>query len=200
MPRPMVRILLRAMDEVMGPRGVDSVLQRASMEALRTEDVAAASDRGVSFESISLIMRTLEDVHGQPSGRGLALRIGRACLKYGLKAYGFTPPGAESTFRLLPLSEKLRAGAAALAGFLNRHSDMHIAVEDHGHQILWRIERCPLCRGREADDPVCLLAVGFIQESLEWASGGRPFYVQEQGCIAAGDAACAILVHTMPAD
>jgi predicted hydrocarbon binding protein len=73
-----------------------------------------------------------------------------------------------------------------------------VRVEEKDNQIFWHIERCPLCWGRTTDEPVCHLAVGLLQESLYWLSGGKLFNVEETACIAKGDAACTIVIDPVP--
>jgi len=65
---------------------------------------------------------------------------------------------------------------------------------------LWHNDRCPVCWGRKTEVPCCHLAVGIIQESLYWVSGGRNFTVQEIACIARGDEACTIAIDKKPLD
>jgi predicted hydrocarbon binding protein len=36
--------------------------------------------------------------------------------------------------------------------------------------------------------------VGLLQEALYWVSGGKFYDVEEQDCIAMGDAACVIII------
>jgi predicted hydrocarbon binding protein len=36
--------------------------------------------------------------------------------------------------------------------------------------------------------------VGLLQEALYWVSGGKFYYVEEEDCIAMGDAACVIII------
>jgi predicted hydrocarbon binding protein len=104
----------------------------------------------------------------------------------------------EMAFRLLPLPTKLRVGAKSFAELFNRHTDQRVRVEEQEARLLWHIERCPLCWGRQADEPVCHLAVGLLQESLYWLSGGKAFNVEEVACIARGDPACTISMDQAP--
>jgi predicted hydrocarbon binding protein len=101
-------------------------------------------------------------------------------------------------FRLLPLPQKLHAGAQAFAGLFNNFTDQRVRVETEGGQILWHIDRCPLCWDRKAQDPVCHLAAGLLQEALYWLSGGKVFSVVEKTCIAAGDATCTLVIDQTP--
>jgi predicted hydrocarbon binding protein len=101
-------------------------------------------------------------------------------------------------FRLLPLSAKVPAGAKAFAELFNNLTDQQVRVEEEGGKLLWHIDRCPLCWERHAQEPVCHLAVGLLQEALYWLSGGKVFNVEEQTCIASGDATCTIVIDQSP--
>lgn len=196
-PHKMGRIILQGMEEVMGRNGADAVLHFASLDTLKNEPTARTKS-AFSFEAVSLLQRTLEQLYGPRGGRGLALRIGRVCFKYGLREYGSILGLTEMAFRLLPLSMKLHVGAQAFAELFNKDTDQRVRVDENEQQIIWTIERCPLCWERKAEEPVCHMAVGVLQESLYWLSGGRIFNVEETTCIARGDLACTILIDKIP--
>ncbi|MBI5354645.1 MAG: 4-vinyl reductase [Chloroflexi bacterium] len=197
-PRKMGRIILTGMEEVMGSHGVDAVLRLAALEQYIQNYPPAGSERDFSFETVSLLQSTLEQQFGPRGGRGVALRVGRACFKYGLKEYGSMLGLTEVAFRLLSLPTKLRTGTKSFAELFNKHTDQKVRVEEKEDRIYWHIERCPLCWERKADEPVCHLAVGLIQESLYWLSGGKVFDVKETTCIAQGDADCTIEIDPTP--
>lgn len=156
------------------------------------------ANQPISFEKIAGLQNALELAYGPHGGRGMALRIGRACFKYGMKEYGSMLGLTEMTFRLLPLSMKLRFGAKVFADLFNKHTDQIVHVDELGSRIFWRIERCPLCWQRKSEEPVCHLAVGLLQESLYWLSGGKIFNVEETACIAQGDPSCTIAIDRNP--
>ena len=104
----------------------------------------------------------------------------------------------EMAFRLLSLPTKLSTGTKSFADLFNKHTDQKVRVEEKANKIFWHIERCPLCWGRTTDEPVCHLAVGLLQESLYWLSGGKVFDVKETTCIAQDDADCTIVIDTIP--
>lgn len=197
-PQKMGRIILQGMEELMGRNGVDTVLHFASLENLTIPDTRACTESVFSFEVVSLLQKTLEQIYGPRGGRGVALRIGRACFKYGLKEYGSMLGLTEMAFRLLPLPTKLHMGARSFAELFNKHTDQRVRLEESEQQIVWSIERCPLCWERKADEPLCHLAVGLLQESLYWVSGGKVFDVEETACIARGDTACVIVIDKTP--
>jgi predicted hydrocarbon binding protein len=197
-PPKMGRIMLFGMEEIMGVKGVEKVLEFSSLEKPIQYPLTANSSQDFSFKTIASLQSTLELLYGPHGGRGMALRIGRACFKYGLKEYGSMLGLTEMTFRLLPLSMKLHIGAKAFADLFNKHTDQRVRVEEKDGQIVWNIERCSLCWDRKAGEPVCHLAVGLLQESLYWLSGGKVFNVEETACIARGDSACAITIDQTP--
>jgi len=197
-PLKMGRIIFLSMEEVMGRNGIDALLRLAALEAYVQAYPPEQAELAFPFETLSRILSTLEDAYGPRGGRGLALRIGRSCFKYGLKEYGSMLGITEMAFRLLPLPMKLRTGARLFADLFNKHTDQVVSIAEQSTSIRWNIERCPLCWGRKAEEPICHLAVGVIQESLYWLSGGKIFNVEEIACISCGDPACTIVVDKDP--
>ncbi|HKZ70806.1 MAG TPA: 4-vinyl reductase [Anaerolineales bacterium] len=199
-PNKMGRIILLAMEEIMGRNGVNAVLNLAKLRRLINNYPPNNYDRQFSFEDVGAIQQALEDMYGPRGGRGLALRAGRACFKYGLKEFGPVLGIADLAFRLLPLNMKLKVGAEVFADTFNKYTDQRVRLTDDEDQIYWHIERCPICWGRKSDIPCCHLAVGILQESLYWVSGGKNFSVQETSCIARGDEACTVVIEKKPLD
>jgi predicted hydrocarbon binding protein len=197
-PLKMGRIIFLGMEEVMVRNGVDALLRLASLEAFIQDYPPASTDLAFPFETVSQVQSMLEQAYGPRGGRGLALRIGRSCFKYGLREYGSMLGITEMAFRLLPLPMKLRTGAKSFADLFNKHTDQLVSIEEKETSLFWNIERCPLCWGRRSAEPVCHLAVGVIQESLYWLSGGKIFNVEEVACISRGDPVCRIVVDKEP--
>ena len=197
-PLKMGKIILLGMQEVMGANGVDAILRLAPLESFIQNSPQVNAEHTLSFETVSLLQSTLEQAYGPRGGRGLALRVGRACFKHGLKEYGSMLGLTEIAFRLLPLPTKLHTGAKAFADLFNKHTDQKVHVEYKDNKIFWHIERCPLCWERKAEEPICHLAVGLLQEALYWVSGGKVFNVEETACIARGDTACTIVIDQIP--
>jgi len=197
-PNRMGRIILLSMEEVMGQNGVNAILKLASLSSLMDAYPADNSELAFPFNTLSNITDTLEQAYGPHGGRGLALRVGRACFNYGVRLYGTQMGLTEMAFRLLPLPMKVSAGARVFAELFNTYTDQRVRVEEEDGKLLWHIDRCPLCWERNAQDPVCHLAVGLLQEALYWLSGGKVFNVEEQTCIASGDAICTIVIDQSP--
>ncbi len=197
-PNRMGRILLLAMEEILGYLGVIAVLDLAHLPNYIDLSLASNQDLKFPFEHISRFQTSLEHAYGPRAGRGLSLRIGRACLKYGLREYGPELGLTDLAFRLLPFPTRLKVGSEALAGLFNRLADQRVRLDVDEMRIYCHIERCPLCWERHADGPCCALAVGFLQEALYWVSGGKYFRVEEEKCIACGDSTCTIVIDRTP--
>jgi hypothetical protein len=197
-PNRMGRIILLSMEEVMGRNGVNAVLKLASLSHLIENYPSDNTELAFPFKTLGGITDMLESAYGPHGGRGLALRVGRACFNYGVRQYGTQLGLTEMAFRLLPLPMKVSAGARVFAELFNNLTDQRVRVEEADGRLLWHIDRCPLCWERKAQDPVCHLAVGLLQEALYWLSGGKVFNVEEQTCIATGDTSCTIVIDQTP--
>ena len=197
-PQKMGRLILQGMEEVMGTSGVNTVLHLGSLDSIIENYPTTSSERTFSFETVSALQASLEKVYGPRGGRGVALRVGRSSFRYGLKEYGSMLGLTEMAFRLLPLPTKLRTGARVFADLFNKHSDQNVRVDESENKIYWIIEHCPLCWERTADEAICHLAVGVLQEALYWLSGGKVFSVEETACVARGDETCTIVIDQTP--
>lgn len=197
-PNRMGRIIFLAMEEILGQNGVNVVLNLAELSEFIDHYPPNNPNLEFSFQSVSGLQIAIEDFYGPHGGRGVALRVGRACFQHGLREYGSLVGLTDIAFRLLPLQTKLRVGANAFADIFNKHSDQQVRLEDQGKTLFWHIERCPLCWNRQTNAPSCQLAVGLLQDALYWVSGGKYFDVEEIHCIANGDSMCTIAINKTP--
>jgi predicted hydrocarbon binding protein len=197
-PNKMGRIILLALEEILGRTGIHAVLNQMKMSYLINNYPPSNLDREFSFETLSNIQQGLESIYGPRAGQGLALRSGQACFKYGLREFGPMLGITDMAFRLLPLPTKISNGARIFADTFNKFTDQQVRIEENETQIHWHIERCPICWERTTNRPGCGLAVGLLQEALYWTSGGKYFVLKETACIAQGDETCTILIEKEP--
>ncbi len=199
-PNKMGRIVLLAMEKVMGHNGVNAILNLARLQQ-RIENYPPNNfDKEFSFDELGRLLQALDEMYGPRGGRGLAQRIGRTCFKLGIKDLGPVLGMADLAFRVLPLAMKLRVGFEVLAHMFERFSDHLVRFEEDEQYFHWIIERCGVCWGRKSNSPCCHLAVGILDEGLYWVSGGKSFYVEEVSCIAAGEQTCTILIGKQSLD
>jgi len=195
----MGRILLLSGDEILGRSGMSALLNSIHGGDRFVENYPQANfNLEFPFEMVSGLQSGLELIYGPHGGRGLAMRIGRACFQQGLREFGPLFGLTDLAFRLLPIKIKLKVGANAFADIFNKYSDQQVRIEDNERSLSWIIERCPVCWQRKTDSPACHLAVGLLQEALYWVSGGKIFYVEETRCCAAGNSQCVFLIEKTP--
>ena len=142
-PNRMGRILLLAMEEILGHSGVNAILNLVNLPDYINNYPPYNQDFNFSFEHISLLQVGLENAYGPRAGRGLAVRVGRASFKYGLREFGPELGLTDLAFRLLPLPTKLRTGSEAFAALFNNYTDQRVRLERDEKVIYWHIERCP---------------------------------------------------------
>ena len=193
-PNKMGRIILLAMEEILGKNGINAVLNHTNLNQWINHYPSNNLDLAFPFDDLSQIQVGLEEIYGPPGGQGLALRIGQATFKYGLREFGPMLGITDMAFRLLPLPTKLSTGAGIFADTFNKFTDQRVRIEETSDAILWHIDRCPVCWQRNSQSPSCNLAVGILQEALYWISSGKFFNVQEISCIAQGDPTCSIAI------
>ena len=197
-PNKMGRIVLTAMEEIMGRHGVNATLNLAQLPHLVNNYPPNNLKLGFTFSEFSTIQQTLDDMFGVRGGRGLALRAGRETWKYALKEFMPILGITDLALRTLPLGIKIKIGLDVFAETLNKFTDQQIRLEEDERRFLWIIERCPVCWQRTSDTPTCHLAVGLLEQSLDWVSRGRRFRVEEVSCIAMGDQTCTIVIFKKP--
>lgn len=199
-PNKMGRIVLLAMEEVMGRNGVNAILNLARLQhrigAYPPDNFAGE----FGFDELGQLLQALDEMYGPRGGRGLARRAGQSCFRLGIRDFGLMLSIADLTFRVLPLGMKLRVGFEVMAQTMTKFTDQLVRLEDDEQYFHWSMERCGVCWGRTTDSPCCHLVVGILEEGLYWLSGGKRFYVEEASCIAAGDATCCFSVGKHPLD
>lgn len=193
------RIMLEALEDVMGKNGLNAILNLAHLPHLIDNYPAGNLAKEFDFADVSAINLSLEEMYGQRGGRGLALRAGRATFADALRNFGALAGAGDLAFKVLPLHAKMRIGLPSMARIFSQVSDQKTTVEEHQDEFIYTIHRCPVCWGRsDADKPVCFLAVGLLQEALKWLSGGNEFRVNESRCIGMGDQVCEFVIQKTP--
>ncbi len=192
-------IMIRALEEVMGRNGLNAILNLAGLSQYIENPLPDNLEKGFDFAEVAAINMALEDMYGPRGGRGLSLRVGRALFADGLRNFGALAGVGDLAFKVLPLQAKLRIGLPAEAKIFSQISDQHSTVEERENEFVYTIHECSECHGRKGETkPICFIAVGILQESLKWVSGGNEFRVNESKCIAVGDDVCEYVIQKEP--
>jgi predicted hydrocarbon binding protein len=197
-PNRIARLFFLAMQDVMGSNGLNAVLSLAGLEAFVDHPPPDNMARQFDFAYVSSLSQGLEDMYGTRGGRGMALRIGRACFSMGLKDFGAMAGVNDPAFQALPTEERVHLGLRALALIFTHFSDQYSIVTDEGNAYHFVVDISPFAWGRSDDRPVCHALSGIIQESMRWVSNGYEFHVQEIACHATGSDNCTFKVNKKP--
>jgi predicted hydrocarbon binding protein len=192
------RISLQALEEVMGKNGLNAILNLAHLPHLIDNLPPDNLGREFNFSDFSALNQALEEMYGPRGGRGLAQRAGRAAFADSLRNFGALAGVGDLAFKVLPLHTKMRIGIPAMAKIFSQISDQYSTVQEREDDFLYTIHRCPVCWGRQAERPVCFIAVGLLQEGLKWLSGGNEFRINESRCVAMGDPVCDFVIQKRP--
>lgn len=182
----------------MGRHGVNAVLNLAHLHHLVNNYPPNNLEREFPFSEFGLIQQTLDEMYGVRGGRGLALRAGRETWTYVLKEFMPVLGITDLAVRTLPLGIKIKIGLDIFAETFNKFSDQRVRLGEDEQGYLWIIDRCPVCWGRKSTTPCCHLAVGLLEQGLDWVSRGRRFRVEEVTCIAKGNETCTIVISKKP--
>jgi predicted hydrocarbon binding protein len=186
------------MEEIMGRHGVNAILNFAHLEKLVDNYPPNNLELGFPFSEFSALQQAVEEIYGVRGGRGLSMRAGRETWKLALREFVPVLGIGDLAIRTLPLGIKLKIGLDVFAQTFNKFSDQQVRLGEDHRGYLWIIERCPICWGRTSPQPCCHLAVGILEQALDWVSKGRRFRVEEVSCVAAGDDVCLITISKKP--
>jgi predicted hydrocarbon binding protein len=197
-PNRIARYLFLAMEDVMGQSGLNMLLSLAKQDEYIGHYPSDNLVKGFDFASMAAIEQALEEIYGSRGGRGMALRIGRACFSNGLKSFGALAGMSDPAFRALPREERCRMGLQALAAVFNKFTDQRSSFEEDERFFRFIVTDSPMAWGRRADKPVCHALAGMLQECVRWASNGYEYIVYETGCHACGDDHCVFTINKTP--
>jgi predicted hydrocarbon binding protein len=199
LPNRLGRIALETVEELLTPKGMESLLSLANLTDRIGNYPPANLERSFDFAELGAINLGLEELYGPRGGRGLALRAGRTIFANALSHFGAMAGVEAVTFRMLPRNLKLKAGLYAIARIFSGFSDQLSSVEEKPHEFHFIVHRNSICWGRSNEDrPVCFMMAGILQEALNRLSNGEEFRVDESECLATGGKVCRFVIQKKP--
>ncbi len=193
-PNKMSRILMRAVQDVIGEGGSQAVLTTARLPELLEGLPPADFEPGLTYVEVGRLFEAIESIYGERGGRRLVRQAGQASFKYWVEGFGTIVGLADVIFRILPLKLRVKIGIEVMAEIFNRYSGQSIVLGESRDSYFVVLERCGFCEGRRAEAPTCAFPVGLLEETLFWVSRGSRFSVEETSCIACGDPVCTICI------
>jgi predicted hydrocarbon binding protein len=197
-PNKLARTYLISLEDVMGKQSLNAVLSLAGLGHVTNNYPPDNLDLSWSFENTSALTQALDEMYGDANGQRLAVRAGRLGFHHALEDFGAVLGVADLAVRLLPLRARLRAWLNAMAETFNKISDQIVRIEETDTHFLYHVDRCPMCWGRHASEPICYGGLGLLEEGVRWVSGGKDIPITETLCIAMGDPTCTYTIDKRP--
>jgi hypothetical protein len=177
LPSKLGYVTLVSLEDVMGKNGVNAILNLANLRSWINSYPLDTLEKRLDFADYSAINGSLDDIYGTRGGRGLALRAGRASFENMLRGFSVFAVVVDFAFKILSTNAKLKVGLGAIARILSQYSDQHITVVEKPDHFIYTVQYCSVCWGRHAAAPTCHIALGMLQATLKWISGGSEFNV-----------------------
>lgn len=197
-PNNISRIVLLAMEDILGRHGVNALLNLSHHPELVNNYPPNNLELAFPFSQISDIHAALRAMFGERAGRAIAIHAGRETFKRGLKELGPILGISDLAFRALPLGIKIKIGLNIFAETMNKFTEQVVRLDEGREHYYWIIERCPFCWNQQLTRPSCHLAMGILREAANWVSNGRSFDIEQTDSIACGDKACIFIVKKRP--
>jgi predicted hydrocarbon binding protein len=176
-----MRWALLAAEEVVGKQSITVVLRDAKLE--RFIDNYPANELkvtgAVTFGEYASFNASLLNFFGR-AGRSMAYRVGRISAKHAIdQQSAMFGIAALLAAKMMPYPTQLKMGFDAMNdGFRKVYEGSGQKytgrIEDRGDSYLMVMPECANCAGKESTEPMCLIHVGVIQESVRWLSGKEP--------------------------
>ena len=194
------RLYLQSLAHVVGQERLTALLQATQLTRFDQQLPPDDLQRGFDFANFANLDQALLDDFGPRGARRLAVETGREVFRRGLQEFGPLVGATDFVFRALPLATKIRIGLPLLARIFTQFTDQITRVESYADFHLYYIDVCPICWGRTADEPICYLARGVLEESMHWVSGGKSFPVEQIECRAKGAESCVFKITPIPTE
>jgi predicted hydrocarbon binding protein len=158
--------------------------------------------RSLTFGDYASLSTGLLEFFGR-AGKSMTLRIGRQTARYAVEHQSaLFGTAALLAAKVLPLATQIKMGLnATQLGFRKLSQsvgqDLRMRVEDRGDVFAYIDENCPLCAGKQADEPICWCQTGGLQEGLRWQTG-KEIEIEQVECRAMGAPACVWEVQKTP--
>lgn len=186
-PNAFMRSLLGATRDALGEQAYQAVLVHADLpqffESLPPNDFR----KRVTFEQVGRLTQALYQIYGARGAQSVGVRAGADSYREALDTLKPLYRATEALLKVTAPERWLYTGLKNFERIFNTLSDQIVEVSEDGDAVLWRILRCPLCWGWQADQPVCHMAVGNLMAAMDNTFGEGRYRVRATHCIARGD-------------
>ena len=190
-----VVVSAQAIREVIGADALRRILHHVYVE--QGSNTRPGSDFVLGYHDYAQIHKAIRELYGQAC-HGILNRIGRITFRHFVEEQVNQMAAIGIALRLMPIRARkifiLRVVARSMSG--DYHHDTVYLREDEGRLAVIDTNSIA-CHGITSDESICWHTVGFLEESLQWATG-REFKVEETCCRAKGDPTCTFAIAREP--
>jgi hypothetical protein len=195
LPNARMRLLLLAIQDVVGRGGLMTVLRQARLQRFTDRTPLYDQHPQINAVEYSAAIQAIEHYYGR-GARGTLIRVGQAFHRQ-LRAHH----AALAQFRrlsglVLPLRQRQRWALTWLAETLAAPSG-RVEVTPNGGGWLLLDHECDSGFGRRSEAPSCWVTLGAIQEALVLATG-HDHDITEVSCKTTGDPVCRFEIAGLP--
>ncbi len=201
LPNKWTRDVLTATEQVVGHEKITMLLVLAELPHLLRSYPPDNLNKEVPFSQLGQLWESIYRLYGVRGASSVARIAGEKSFRAGLEH--FKDASRISTGMMMKvgsLEARMRIGLEFLKKYFNVISDQKIEIDEDNDNWYWKVENSPICWGWTAQEPVCHLTVGMLQEAFAWASSGKSFRIVETDCRATGDALCVFRINKSPSD
>lgn len=199
MPNAALRVLLEAIEDVMGENGTKAVLNAGGLGKYIDNYPPKNLEMEATFAQYGAAQQAVEDFYGPRGARAMLLRIGRATFQFGLRDQPAILGLAGIALKALPEKTRMKLILERMAKAAVDRVNQPTVVMEEEDAYYFIVEQCP-CKWRpEHDKPCCYVTVGVLMESMAWITGNM-YKVEEVACISNGAASCVYRIPKEPSE
>ena len=201
MPNDALRLLLLAIEEVMGAEGMKAVLHGAKLDRYIGNYPAKNLELGIKFAEYGGTEQAIEDFYGPRGAKAMLQRVGRATFNYGMKEQSAVLGLAGQALKLMPLPvvAKQKLLLEQMVAAQNKTVQMPTKLEEDGDAFYWVIDHCVCIYRPKHEMSCCYITLGGLVEAMKWLTD-KTYAVQEVACLNTGGAACRFKIPKTPVE
>jgi predicted hydrocarbon binding protein len=199
MPNAALRVLLEAIEEVMGVNGTKAVLNAGGLSRYIDNFPPKDLNMNANFEEYGAVQQAVEDFYGPRGARAMLLRIGRSTFQFGLKEQPAILGLAGVALKALPEKTRMKLILDRMANAAIERVNQPTIVREEDDAFYFIVQECP-CRWRPPHSkPACYVTVGVLMEAMAWITG-KLHRVEEVACISNGASGCVYRIEKKGSD
>jgi predicted hydrocarbon binding protein len=201
MPNDALRLLLMAIEDVMGPEGMKAVLHGAKLAQYIGNYPPKNLELGVKFSQYGAAEQAVEDFYGARGAKAMLMRVGRATFNYGMKEQSAVLGLAGQALKVMPLPQtvKMKMLLDQIVGAANKTVNQVTRLEEDAEGFTMVVETCVCAYRPKHTAACCFVTVGTLNEAMRWLTD-KNFPVTEVTCINLGADACRYRVPKQPVE